>query len=604
MSKTFRDYIKDSKIELPQAAYEPSVTNKKYEEVSEPSQQPTYTSETPKTDAKNIDYTNLYISDDNVKKVNQSTPIIGNIASAIESVKDRWNQEKHNWKEIIKGLGDIESNPNMAYYLSNALLRYINGPEKVLPYNNDLNTSNLAVKIAETLGLGDLLSELGIGSIGGQPITIRDYKTFGNLKVEKNSEHNTKTSKDYTTYGGTLGTDYGVSNDIKISSIGEKGQEKVSSSNSERTIFDEKDGKRGTRMFTTPLYNIPLFSIKGDGQFNSIFLTEDYLGKKNLEIASESFKNSIGPNWETIDNRELTDPAKIKQYINYALNTSPYIQDAGDSIGPVGNVKFALENLKALHGYEPFKNFSLRNDNVWSMRLYPYSPDNEYKSTREENKEYYEGTLTPQLPITYIPYWTYAKESNEFSLGIYEFDWEKYTPIQSYDLTIGQLTTDSIELYNGRLLYPEDIDYAMHLRTTILDDVDATFSKYLSYYFNKTIDKDSNSRAPIEYCAFIAELIIFKPALKVNFHFKFIVVPIEYAPSFTGSESDSTSSALIDISFQVIGIKAPSNSYPTNVGNNLLPKDMIYKRWNDVTLTPGTNGNSENRKNQSVSNSD
>lgn len=581
MPKTFRDYINESKIELPQSAYTPKSTQKKYEEVSDSAQEPSYTSETPKTNAKNNDYTGLYTSDDNVAKLNSSTPFIGGIVSAVQDIKDRWTQERQNWKSFIKGLGDVTSNPQMTYYVANALLRYINGPKEVLPYNNDLDTSNLIVKLADSLGVGNLLSKIGIGSKGGEPTT----------------------HKDYTVMGGSLGSEYMVSNDATITRTGTDKQERVGSAPKvSEYVTDKKNGVSGTRKFVKSLYNSPLFTLKINGDFTSPFLTEDYLGKNNEELSSYSQDNYPGPTWASADSTTLNDPAQIKKFIDYVYNNSPYIQSSINSAGPMGNALYALETLKALHGYEPYSKLSLRNDNIWSIRLYPYSPEEEYKATRAENEDYYNGTLTPPLPITYVPFWTYSKEDEGFSLGIYEFDWEKYTPVQSYDLTIGNLDTETIDLYNGRIQYPLDLSYAMHLRMTILDDADATFTKYMNYYFNKTIDKDSNSRAPMEYSAFVAELVIFKPALKVNFHFRFICVPIEYTPSLKGSETDSTDAALVDLAFQVIGIRTTVQQNQADIGDTILPNDIIHKRWNDVTLTPGTNGNTEDRKGKSVSN--
>lgn len=588
MPSTFRDYLKDLKLPVSENEYQPTVRDSdhftgdnetlygKYlkEKGLETVHTPELTGDYSSTGIKSKEFVNKYIGDDSVKKLNQTTPIVGNIVSQIESIKDSWTREKANWKTLISGLKNISNNPNAAYYVANALMRYIKGPVEVLPYNQDLDTSNLIVKLADNLGLGNLLTSLGIGTKGGGPYTKRDYT-------------NAETVKNVSTEGGNLLT---------------KTKDGITSKGSTTETGDTNN----TKKYVEGINNIPLFSVDYNGGFRTPFSAEQLLGKENLSLQDiKIWVNNAGEyrnitpqwNWNLFGSEgenginSISDPAAAKKFLNYVYNQTPYTAyDYEYSSGPMGNVMYALHVLDALHGYEPYSHFSPRNDNIWSIKLYPYSPGYPYwQNDRNANEEYYAGTLTPQLPISYIPTWAHSRNNgvDSYTLGLFEFDWERYTPVQSYQLGFGQLQSKNIPLFNGNLRFPVDFEYNMFINLTILDDVDATFTKYMSYYFNRTIDRNGTARAPIEYSAFVVELTIFKPALKVNFQFKFIAVPVEYDYNFEGSESDSTAAGLQTLNMHIIGMINPThNMQVEGLNPNILKNDISHLSWNKVTLKP------------------
>lgn len=561
MINTFRDYIEDSKLDLPESIRPPEASTK-VEEIPKSEQVPGKVSEGPRTIAENIDYTDLYTKGDNIKKLNQSTPFIGSIVSSVEEIKDSWKQTRQNWSQTINGLKKVSENPQMAYSLVNMMLRAINGPEKVPPYNDDTQGEGILMKTLNAIGVGNLMSKLGIGNKKGEAHTLRDYlEQQGLLRESKGTFPSSPT----------------------ISSVQSDGQGLTGQNTETKTIGD------GTKQFVDSIVNIPLFSLGSDGSVTSPFLTEDYIGDEN-PITSWKEGEDIGPKYSDVilsAGEDSGSKGAAKVTVNYTELTSPY-HNPRESKGPTDNVLYALETLNALHGYEPYSSFSPRNDSVWSMRIYPYSPGMDYRDSREENKAYYEGTLTPPLPITYIPLWRYNKDERgkeKFTCSVREFDWEKFTPVQSYDLMFGNLNTATADLANGgKLEFPESWNFNMRLQVSIIDDVDATFSKYMNYYFNRTYDKATNSRAPMEYSAFVADLIIFKAALKVNYQFKFIVVPVDFVPDMSGDSNSADTNSRVRIGFQIIGMVGYNNGrqseMPTYEG------DLAARKWNEVVILP------------------
>lgn len=514
------------------------------------------------------------------RMLSSQAPIIGSVVSAVDSIKDQWTQQRTNWKLLVKGLSNASSDPRAAYNLMNRLMRKVNGPVKVKPYYNDKAGNLELVNILKGIGVDKLLRSVGItGLSAGNPYTKKGYQEA----ASKTDDFNAVLTKWVNTKNGC-----------------------------------------------------PLFRLGENGAVASVFSGENLLGSKNLTLdqAIEGFTKEFGQQ-RKVENNEVneigrkgrpvpfynsteeiinhqTDPkAYRKAVLNYTELTGPYESGGGlnnKSESPVDNIKFALDKLNALKGYDDFSGFSPRDDHNWSIRIYPYNPGRTYPFHRGENRNpsdiYYKEIFTPPLPVTYIPYWSVQKGKDgkeEFlQCSLKQFDWEMNTPVISYELQFGNLQNTSIDMgVAGRFEWAEYFNYNMTLNLSVMDDVDATFSKYLASYFNTVFFKLDRARAPLELSCFVIELVVFKPALKVNYMFRLIGQITNYQPDIEGSDGNADANSLVRLTFGIVGIedyareenKDGKDSYKQS--NSSLPLDIASKTWNIVTMSPLTSKQTE-----------
>lgn len=517
------------------------------------------------------------------RMLSSQTPIIGSVVSAIDSIKDQWTQQRTNWKLLVKGLSNASSDPRAAYNLMNRLMRKANGPVKVKPYYNDKAGNLGLVDILKGLGVDNLLRSVGLtGLSAGSPYTKKGYQET----ASKTDSFDAVLTKWINTKGECpmfkLGSNGSFASIFSGESfLGEKSNS-LDAIAAYSTLADRKSSSDGS----TQLDNVNVFGDTGAEHY-PIY---DYEGsKKGSQPSGKGYEKSI---------------------LNYTELTDPYAHDGGLQVkarNPVDNIKYALQDLNALKGYDDFSGFSPRDDHNWSIRIYPYNPNREYPYSRGELREssnlYYREIFTPPLPITYIPFWTVqkGKEGKEDFLqcNLKRFDWEMNTPVISYELQFGNLQNTSIDMgVAGKFEWAEYFNYDMSINVSIMDDVDATFSKYIANYFNKVFFKLDRARAPLEFSCFVIELVVFKPALKVNYMFRLIGQITNYQPDMEGSDGNADSNSLIRLTFGIVGIEDyrregdegkgsyGGNSYKQS--NSSLDLDIAGETWNNVTMSPLT----------------
>ena len=190
-----------------------------------------------------------------------------------------------------------------------------------------------------------------------------------------------------------------------------------------------------------------------------------------------------------------------------------------------------------------------------------------------------------------------SKEGNIFSFS-------HNPPVLSYDITLGTIRADSLRLFNGSSAeVMSGMSYNAMMSMSILDDVYGSMKKYMASFINAAYDINTNSMAPYYSIAFQIELIILRPGGQINYHHKFIGVPIEYTIRHSGSQ-ETTEESRIDLNFGIIGYKAQKSGkkrdvYVGDMGGRAVQKtkDGLEKsfslgslRWGDIQVKMGQEG--------------
>lgn len=189
------------------------------------------------------------------------------------------------------------------------------------------------------------------------------------------------------------------------------------------------------------------------------------------------------------------------------------------------------------------------------------------------------------------------------------FSFSHNPPVLSYDITLGTIRADSLRLFNGSSSeVMAGMSYNAMMSMSILDDVYGSMKKYMASFINAAYDINTNSMAPYYSIAFQIELIILRAGGQINYHHKFIGVPIEYTVRHSGSQ-ETTEESRVDLNFGIIGYKTPSSGkkrevYTGNMGGRAVAKtknglekafSLSNLRWGDIQVKMGQDGSSMGR---------
>lgn len=322
--------------------------------------------------------------------------------------------------------------------------------------------------------------------------------------------------------------------------------------------------------------------------------------------------------------------------------SSPYSQTT-EQVSSIEQAEKILSYHNIYVGYRNWQGFSIGTDHIWDVQIRPYHPTSGgslgyvgsgfltgYNNGGLSNRD----TFTPELPITKIwtwdvknnkdskpgpaddrkedeniinkvkkslgdklkdtasKLWNGTSENEEFykqpdalELNLYEkdFEWDTNTPVISYSLNLGTSTQKSIDMYNGQVNMITGFSYTNLLSLDILDDTNHTFQKYMAKYFNSVVDPTTGATACWEESAFVVQLTVMKPGLEINYQFKFVCVPISYAPQMSGDNEPQAATVKLEMS--IIGLIPFLNTTGDSIDNLGDGYGGQYK-WQDVILVP------------------
>lgn len=162
------------------------------------------------------------------------------------------------------------------------------------------------------------------------------------------------------------------------------------------------------------------------------------------------------------------------------------------------------------------------------------------------------------------------------------FSFSKHTPVISYDLNFGTIRTESQRLFNGSSVEMfSGMQFNSTLNMSILDDAYHSMYKYMIEYTNNIYDITTGAMAPYHSMAFEIELIIMRTGNKINHHYKFIGIPIEFTPRLDGS--DQPNECRVDLTFGIIGLIKPDNLKSNVYSKNTLSRgDEFFGKLYDT----------------------
>lgn len=338
----------------------------------------------------------------------------------------------------------------------------------------------------------------------------------------------------------------------------------MSTTNSVKKILNFLKGNPSQFPYTIKGY----MNIDSDGRWK-----DDLAGilETRFDLYDKSKVNSLfdqnsvlGPKFNSNPDIKFADKTEYYTKLN-----SPYSQKIANSNNPIDSIAWATETLGATIGYHNWKGYSIGTDHIWDIKIKPYRKDESFE------------TFTPELPV--IDIFTWETSGDSLTLNRREFNFSETTPVISYQLNYGTSRKKDIPLYNeSSISMPLGMSYQNYISVTIADDQDRSMFKYMNKYYNAIQDPSEYTIAPYDQAAFEIQLIVFKPGYKVNFQFKFICVPMDYAPLLEGSDSPNATDIKID--FQIIGMRKYTNDKEVETYKN--SSEWSKTTWKDVTIKP------------------